>query len=271
MFTRFICSSSLVLMALSTTHAADVVAAQKPAAASTFSWAGFYAGVQAGWMKAKQSDQQKGEWGYGPLYFDGPFEKNTQRDDLFNGGLYAGYNFIFGEHWLVGADADITFINSNSAQNEYYEEYDYQDQMHQFVTIEDDKQKVRFRNAAAVRGRLGYVYERTMIYLAGGFATTKASIDVSNEISFKSYFWGDTREENYQASGSESASLNGGTIGAGIEYALTDHVIFRSEYRYTDFGSKEIKITSSDFYEAPNYKLDYKTHDVRVGLAYKFN
>lgn len=271
MFTRFICSSSLVLMALSTTHAADVVTAQKTAPASSFSWAGFYAGAQAGWMKAKQSNQQKDELAYGPLYDDGPFEKNTQRDDLFNGGIYAGYNFMVGEHWLIGADADITFINSNSSKNEYYEDNIYHNYGNRTTLIWDDKQKVSFKHAAAARGRLGYVYGRTMIYLAGGFATTKASIDISKKLSFKSYFWGDTREENYQASGSESASVNGGTIGAGLEYALTDHIIFRSEYRYTDFGSKEVKIKSSDFYDAPSYKLDYKTHDVRVGLAYKFN
>ena len=65
MFKRFICSSSVALMSLSTAHAADIVTAHEPApivAASAFSWTGFYAGAQAGWMKTKQSDQQKGEW-----------------------------------------------------------------------------------------------------------------------------------------------------------------------------------------------------------------
>ena len=272
MFKVFACLSSAILLS-TTAHAADIVATPEPApvvAAPAFSWAGFYAGTQVGWMKDKQRDQQKGEWGYGPLYFDGPFEKNSQKNDLINGGIYAGYNFLVGEHWLIGADADIIFFNSNSSQNEYYED-DFEKKLSRNgEIIEDNRQKVRFRHAAAARGRLGYIHDRTLFYLAGGVVTTKASVDISKNISFKSYYWGVLSEADFHASGSESAYLNGGTIGAGLEYAVTDHVIIRSEYRYTDFGSKEVKIKSSDFYETPNYKLDYKTHDLRVGVAYKF-
>ena len=64
-----------------------------------------------------------------------------------------------------------------------------------------------------------------------------------------------------------SGTSTGWTIGAGLEYAFTNHLTTRIEYRYTDFGS--IHGVFSGF---PNESLDasLKSHAVRLGLSYKF-
>ncbi|EBU7498328.1 porin family protein, partial [Salmonella enterica subsp. enterica serovar Typhi] len=39
----------------------------------------------------------------------------------------------------------------------------------------------------------------------------------------------------------------------------------RSEYRYTDFGSADFAVPTGE-----ENKVDLKSHDVRLGISYKF-
>ena len=75
----------------------------------------------------------------------------------------------------------------------------------------------------------------------------------------------------YPASETIQKSLTGYTVGGGVEYALTNHVILRSEYRYTDYGSKDFDFNNKFIDEPVTLKADYKTHEVRLGIAYKFH
>ncbi|WP_367142381.1 outer membrane protein [Mesorhizobium sp.] len=59
----------------------------------------------------------------------------------------------------------------------------------------------------------------------------------------------------------------GWTLGAGIEHAFTDRWIARAEYRYSDFGSQQLSVAAGFPTET---KVDLQTHDIRVGLSYKF-
>ncbi len=52
------------------------------------------------------------------------------------------------------------------------------------------------------------------------------------------------------------------TLGGGIDFAMTDHILLCAQYRYSDFGKKECK--------KGYLKLGYKTNDFHVGVAYKF-
>ncbi|WP_375650027.1 outer membrane protein [Bartonella sp. MU70NMGDW] len=57
-------------------------------------------------------------------------------------------------------------------------------------------------------------------------------------------------------------AMVGFTLGGGIDFAMTDHILLRAEYRYLDFGKKEFK---KDY-----HKLGYKSNDFCVGITYKF-
>ncbi|WP_208442595.1 outer membrane protein, partial [Bartonella raoultii] len=52
------------------------------------------------------------------------------------------------------------------------------------------------------------------------------------------------------------------TLGAGVDFAMTDNVLLRAEYRYSDYGKKK--------YFKDTAELQYRTNDFRVGVAYKF-
>ncbi|QRG07450.1 porin family protein [Xanthobacter dioxanivorans] len=93
-----------------------------------------------------------------------------------------------------------------------------------------------------VRARLGYAFGRVLPYVTGGLAWGNNSIDFAGL--------------------GQSQTLTGWTAGAGIEYALTDHWTAKTEYLYTDFGSK--------FYDSLGANAGATSQTARVGFNYKF-
>ncbi|MNE34281.1 Porin subfamily protein [compost metagenome] len=63
---------------------------------------------------------------------------------------------------------------------------------------------------------------------------------------------------------SDSDTFHGWTIGAGVDYAVTDNIFARAEYRYNDFG----KNTYTD--GTDSYSLKVREHVVNVGVGVKF-
>ncbi len=257
MFKRFACLSSAVLLS-SAANAADIVATPEPApvvAAPAFSWAGFYAGGQIGgtWSDGDFDREVKAVNKEPPpnVFVDAKVIDITSKsidDGNFIGGIYAGYNYQFQNNVIIGFDADIALTNNTAKSNknvpvgEYYSEGYYN--------------KVEQDWLAAVRGRLGYAYNRFLPYIAGGVAFTDVEYK-RRYIDDLKYF---TNDEHY----SDSKTLTGYTLGAGLDYAMTDHIILRAEYRYTDFGDKDFSL---DGWER---NVDMKANDLRVGVAYKF-
>ncbi|MBB5275045.1 outer membrane protein [Rhizobium rosettiformans] len=92
----------------------------------------------------------------------------------------------------------------------------------------------------SARARVGYAMDRALLYVAGGYTGTNISTD--------------------GPLGSDDDTLHGWTIGGGVDYALTDRMFTRVEYRYNDFGSGDLGGTD----------VDFDQHTVNVGLAVKF-
>jgi outer membrane immunogenic protein len=110
------------------------------------------------------------------------------------------------------------------------------------------------RNSESIRGRLGIALGRLLVFGTGGLA------------------WGDPTNA-YALLGSAPFVANGGissgwTAGAGLDYALTDNVFGRIEYRYTDLKTSGFVAAAADAADAAN---NVTLSDVRVGIAYKFN
>ncbi len=55
-------------------------------------------------------------------------------------------------------------------------------------------------------------------------------------------------------------TLHGWTVGTGVDYALTDRIFTRLEYRYNDYGERNIQGVNTDFNQ----------HVIGVGLGVKF-
>ncbi|MFG1299221.1 outer membrane protein [Xanthobacter sp. V3C-3] len=93
-----------------------------------------------------------------------------------------------------------------------------------------------------VRGRLGYAFGPVLPYVTGGLAWGNNSISIPGA--------------------SQSQTLTGWTAGAGIEYALTEHWTAKTEYLYTDLGSKT--------YDALGLSSGVTSQTAKVGINYKF-
>lgn len=88
----------------------------------------------------------------------------------------------------------------------------------------------------STRARVGYAMDRALLFAAGGYTGTNIEGPAGDD------------------------TLHGWTIGGGVDYAVTDRMFTRIEYRYNDFGDGDVGGTN----------VDLNQHTVNVGLAVKF-
>jgi outer membrane immunogenic protein len=109
-----------------------------------------------------------------------------------------------------------------------------------------------------VRARAGVAGGPFLIFGAVGLAVTDSRMNV----------FGYCPPGLYLASATKT--LTGLSVGGGIEYAVTEHVLLRGEYLYDDYGHTSYDIGSGP----PNFWQDrdvsYNSHTVRAAVAYKF-
>ena len=114
-----------------------------------------------------------------------------------------------------------------------------------------------------VRGRIGYAWDRFMVYGTGGFAfgQTRSSLIMTDTFGFT-------------AAGTNTTTRGGYVVGAGGEYAFTPNWSAKVEYQYIDLGKGTVGATEflagapSAFAVSNTTRYDY--HTVRVGLNYKW-
>lgn len=205
---RYVSAAALAVatLAAAPAFAADLPAYEPaPAVAApvpSFSWTGPYLGVQAGY--------QWGDTNVGRVKPEGAMV-----------GGYLGYNVQLDNSPVVaGVETDFNWSNAD-----------------------DRAGGVKFdqRWNGATRARIGYAFDRFLVYGAGGvaYASTKATV---------------------AGVGKDTKTNVGWTVGGGAEYAITDNVATRVEYRYTDYGS--------DKYDFGKAKQDEQR--VLAGVSYKF-
>ena len=228
--THAVAALALLLATSSATLAADADMQRDPipeAMPSAFNWTGASLGLQAGyvWSDARTTD---------------PFANYIPFDpDGFSAGLYAGYDHQFGNGIVLGIDADIGFSTAEGTSIAFTP-------AGAPLPITTGTAEIEWQGA--IRARLGYAMGRFLPYLAGGFAAARVhhAIDVAGI-----------------AVVSGSDVYTGYTVGAGLDYALTENITLRGEYRFSDLGDR-------DFTTLLPLNIEVQTSDVRLGLAYRF-
>lgn len=229
-----IVASGIAFLNATAANAADTIISQEPIPAipvSAFSWSGAYVGGQVGygWGKSRLGDE------------DGSI---SVKPDGFLGGLYAGYNFDTGNKIVLGVDGDVTFNNQKDSISDGDD----------FLTATVES---KLRWSGAVRARAGVAVDRFLPYIAGGvaFGSVKNSVSLSDGVD--------------SISASASKTLTGWTLGGGVDYAATDNLIFRLEYRYTDYATANFS-ADNDGFGFDSVRNKFKTNAIRLGVAYKF-
>lgn len=174
------------------------------------------------WTGGYVGFQGGGGWLNGDLNAPG----NTASENLSGGifGAFAGYNHQMGD-WVVGIEGDVN--------------YNWNDET---FTVFGTDTEVGTDVSGSVRGRVGYTPdEKALFYATGGWAVTRGFVDVD----------GAPKEEE---------TFNGWTIGGGIDYAFTDGMFGRAEYRYNDYGDKSVG----------GIDVDLDQHQFTIGVGVKF-
>jgi outer membrane immunogenic protein len=110
----------------------------------------------------------------------------------------------------------------------------------------------RIRYFGTVRARVGYAWDRTLLYVTGGYAYTNIGADVTATL-------GGTT-----ASASSNTTKGGATIGGGIEYAFAGPWSAKAEYLYIDTGNTNVTLLGV------TAETRIKNHIGRVGINYRF-
>ena len=177
-------ASSAAAFAISSASAADLprrtmAPAPYVAAVPVFTWTGFYVGVNAGygWSNSEVDDRirlDRDRVFAGSPAGDIVFRGNGGDAEGFAGGAQMGYNWQFtpGNGFVVGVEADIQGIDLDR---------DTSNTSFTFVNSDggvlDRSDFLPLRRSAAsldyfgtVRARLGYAWDRFLVYGTGGFA-----------------------------------------------------------------------------------------------------
>lgn len=180
-------------------------------------WTGLYAGIDGG-------------GGFGGLGYSGLAGDNPTAGGGYLGG-HIGYNIQMGSY-VAGLEVDGGWSGVDARDS-----YPGAD-----ITG-------RFNWLSSTRGRLGYAWDKWLVYATGGLALGGFEATAIG---------GGT-------SGTASDTLVGYVVGAGVEMKLSDHVSARVEALHYGFGDTTLALPQGAL------KVDPDVTTVRAGLTFHWN
>lgn len=224
---------AVLVLAVGAASAADVPTYDAPAAVAaptpSFTWTGPYVGLQAGYNWFESDNRVNG------------FSPSTSPDGP-SVGAFAGYNYQFDNSPLViGVETDLNYGGADARRHTAG-----------FTGLSDTRIRNESDFNGAVRGRIGYAFDRFLVYGAGGLAYSDREVKAR-------------AEGAGGVSGSDDTIAVGWTVGGGVEAAISDNVTARVEYRYSDYGTDSFSVAGS------RVKSDLTENRVMLGVGYKFS
>ena len=213
---------------------------KSPAARYAYDWSGIYLGGEGGfgWETAKGTLTNAGG---APLaaYND---RVNGPLAGLFAGGNYQLNRVVFGAEgdwqWsnLIGDNQTLAPLGAAGA----------------FPAGPFTISRT-MKDYTSVRGRLGFAFDRFLAFGTAGWAlgnplTSYAAVGAAPFVN-------------------QGGRATGWTVGVGVDYAITESVFARIEYRYTSFATPGFVSIATNSAEAPNR---VPISDLQAGIAYKF-
>ncbi|WP_370931780.1 outer membrane protein [Bartonella sp. DGB1] len=217
-------------------------------------------------------------------------------DTLYKSGIFVGFNKLFGNNLILGAELDATynFVNSglqsirssrSSTKSVKWSSDKDKDKIFEEHAKGEVSERDRYLSSiyfdSSLRARVGYSVGKILPYLTAGVNVIYAREERVLNGNYGKGF----KEITSQEKNSEEKFLWGWTLGAGIEVAITKHLFLRGEYRFTatDFNNnntnykyrKEAVTDGEKKHPAIDVNVSYDvkgllSHDMRIGLAYKF-
>lgn len=188
---------------------------------SVYNWTGFYIGINGGGAFGKTTGDEL------PTFFLGNHD--------ISGGLVGGtvgFNYQV-TNWVFGVEADWDWADINGSHT-----------LGPGVT-----QSFKADDLGTVRGRIGYAWDRVLVYGTGGFAWTDRATDTI-------------------AGTPDSHSLDGWTAGGGLEYGITPNLSAKAEYLFVHLNPANNFFVNQG---CPfNCTIGANVNVVRAGLNWRF-
>ncbi len=203
-----------------------------PAPPPVYNWGGIYFGLNGGYAFGDS------EWSPPGFTGTGNFDVNG---GLFGATLGANYQtgaFVFG----VEGDIDWTDIKGNVASTACPGGF-------ASCTFQTENDWL-----GTVRGRLGYAFDRVLVYATGGgaFGNIKPQLTTA------------------ALAGSTNSTEFGWAAGAGVEVALPANFTARVEYLFVDLSNGTFACTAAQCGTATSVPVSFDASLVRAGVDYKF-
>ena len=265
---RHLLRAALLMTALQfsgVASAADLPLKAPPAPAPVYyNWTGFYLGVNLGGSWGHQSvDACDGGNKPPPNVVVVPpmlCASDTLHMDGVIGGGQIGYNWQFapifgwGNGWVLGIEADIQGSGQRASRD-----FSITDVTNTFTFSGNVEDKLTW--FGTVRGRSGIAFDRTLWYVTGGWAFGDRTIDGTVTVT--------TAGVPASASFSTSKTLNGWTVGAGVEWAFWSRWTAKFEYLHVDFTNTGGDFTSVN--PATTVSVGHLQDEiVRAGVNWRF-
>jgi outer membrane immunogenic protein len=193
------------------------------APAVVYNWTGFYIGGHVG----------------GAFAGDNTLVSNDAR---FMGGVQAGFDYQFAPNWVLGAEAQYSWLGTNNNNGVLFPGGT-------LVTATNADQ------IGSVTGRLGYTWGPALLYAKGGYA------------------WRDGNNIAASVAGVPAAFTTSGnrkdgyTVGGGLEYMFAPNWSAKAEYQYYNFGNTTFTTAPAD---VAGVRFRNDEHTVKVGVNYRF-
>jgi outer membrane immunogenic protein len=174
-----------------------------------------------------------GGYGVGEAYGDDPGDATTELDGNWIGGFVLGADFTVTEGLVVGIAGDVTYLGLDGVQDPLFFNVGYD-----------------LYWAGSLRGKVGFDGGTFLPYLTGGLAVAGAKLEGSGAVT-----------------GSDSNTHIGWTIGAGVEFAVTEDVSIDLLYKYSDYGTQEYTL---DFGGPTTDEVGFTTSTITAGPNWRF-
>lgn len=172
---------------------------------------------------------------------DNDFDDDVDESiDGFLYGIGAGYDFDLGGI-VVGAEAELTDSTAKSG----FDRGSFED-----IGLGNVRTNRDIYLGARVGARMG---PQMLLYAKGGYTNAKFDVDG----------WAGPRRYDH------NIKADGWRIGAGAEYAMTEQMFVKLEYRYSNYEKAEIDFGGA-IPDSERFDIDLDRHQVVAGVGLRF-
>lgn len=204
-----------------------------------YTWTGCYLGLHSG------GGRSTNDWDHLDLVTP-PIVFATVRSNGFLGGAQVGCDYQVGGAWVFGIEGQFAWSNIHGQA---------------LIPPQGAPAQVlsKIDRFATATGRIGYAFERALLYTKSGFAWAhfNQEWDIAPVAAFVPAFLG-------------TQGIVGWTAGVGVEVAFLPNLSWKVEYSYFDFGTNGVPLSPAAGGTPVPFNIKSNMQTVLFGLNYRF-